>query len=114
MRAEDIRSNRAREVSDSYLQSQSGAAFILASKIIPEPLASEPSISMEIETYTEVSEANQVTIPGKAAYVPATQKNVPKYFTPIGALDMLMLKPMRLMTFPSKMKGDRSFVLSEK
>lgn len=56
---------------------------------------------------------HQVTIPGNAAYEPAIQKKVPKYFTPCDALEMLILKPMRHIVSPASMKGDRSFVLSE-
>ena len=52
--------------------------------------------------------------PGIAAYAPTTQKNVPKYLTPIGAFDMLIEKPIRHIMSPDRMKGDRILSLSEK
>ena len=54
------------------------------------------------------------TIPGNAAYAPETQKNVPKYFTPMRAFEMLIVKPIRHIIRPARMKGDRIFQRSER
>ena len=54
------------------------------------------------------------TIPGNAAYAPQTQKNVPKYLTPIETSEMLIVKPMRHKMRPARMKGDRIFHRSER
>jgi hypothetical protein len=42
-----------------------------------------------------------------------TMKKVPKYLTPLGAVDMFIEKPMRHIVRPARMKGYRIFNLSE-
>lgn len=56
---------------------------------------------------------NHVTSPTIAAYDPDTMRNVPKYFTPMAAFEILIEKPMRHMSIPAKMKGERIFNMSE-
>ena len=40
-------------------------------------------------------------------------KNVPKYFTPMAACEMLIEQPRRHMRRPARMKGERSLSASE-
>lgn len=47
------------------------------------------------------------------AYDPDTIRNVPKYFTPMDACEMLIEKPVMHMRRPAKMKGERSLSLSD-
>ena len=48
-----------------------------------------------------------------AAYEPATQKKVPKYFTPTATSEMLIAKPKRHMRRPTKMNGERKLMASD-
>lgn len=57
--------------------------------------------------------AHQATVPGYAAYNPAIQKNVPKYFAPIGASEILMAKPIRAMSRHAKRNGERILTWSD-
>lgn len=57
--------------------------------------------------------AYHATTPGNAAYDPDTQKNVPKYFTPIGASEILMAKPIRHITRPARINGERFWTRSD-
>ena len=43
-----------------------------------------------------------------------THRNVPKYFTPLGAFEMLMEKPTAEERRPARMNGQRNLRLSEK
>ena len=52
-------------------------------------------------------------MPGKAAYEPDTQKNVPKYLTPIGTSAILIANPIAHMHSPARMNGYRILILSD-
>ena len=57
---------------------------------------------------------HHATMPGLAEYDPATHRNVPKYFTPAGASEILMPKPTAETRRPARTNGQRNFSLSEK
>ena len=52
-------------------------------------------------------------MPGKAAYAPPTQRNVPKYFAPMTVLDMLIEKPIMHMVKPARINGNRILMRSD-
>jgi len=52
--------------------------------------------------------------PGVAEYDPATHKKVPKYFTLLGALEMLIPKPTAQQRRAARRNGQRNLSLSEK
>ena len=56
----------------------------------------------------------QLAALGNIPYDPATQKNVPKYFTGKEALEIWMPKPMKHIAWPVRTNGKRHFILSEK
>ena len=53
-------------------------------------------------------------IPGTPEYDPVTHRNVPKYFTPLEALEILMANPVALKRRLAKTNGQRNLRLSEK
>ncbi len=60
-----------------------------------------------------VLEAHQAVIAGYAAYPPDTTRNVPKYFTPIGAAEMLIANPARQSSWPHSTNGERRWMRSD-
>lgn len=52
-------------------------------------------------------------MPVIAEYEPDTQRNVPKYFTPMAASEMLIAKPTKHKRSPAPMKGERILSVSE-
>ena len=56
---------------------------------------------------------NHVTSPTVAAYDPDTMRNVPKYFTPMAAFEILIEKPTKHISIPARIKGERIFSLSD-
>jgi hypothetical protein len=57
---------------------------------------------------------DQLIGPGLLAKLPMMHKYVPKYLTPDGASEILMIYPSRAIDCPANMNGERSLVLSEK
>ena len=84
-------------------------ALVLPSQVVAQPIRREYKVKAAI---TEPS--HQATVPGKPAYVPVIQKNVPKYLTPGGALEMLMPNPMTSKKRLIRIKGERFFMRSDR
>lgn len=56
---------------------------------------------------------HHATDPGYAAYNPVMQRNVPKYFVPFVAVEILMENPTRLMRRQMKRNGERILTWSD-
>jgi hypothetical protein len=92
------------------LEGHGGSSLVLAGDISTQP-EKDIVIITEIVDWWDI---NHARTPGTAEYDPATHRNVPKYFTPVGASEMLMVKPTALERRLAKMNGQRSLSLSEK
>ena len=56
---------------------------------------------------------HQATVPEKAAYSPEMHKNVPKYFAPIDASEILIKKPTSPISRHTKRNGERILTWSD-
>ena len=112
LRAEYVRRDRARKVSDADMERHAHAALVLSSEVVAEPVAGARSGLSKFGARRKVR-SHQLTTPGNVAYDPVTQKNVPKYLTPEGASEMLIENPMRSMQSPARMKGERRWMRSD-
>jgi hypothetical protein len=104
----DVRCDCSSKVSNSDVEGHADATFVLPCEVVAQPLS---HINMRMNMSD--SSAYQATTPGNPAYAPATQRNVPKYFAPEGAFDMLIPKPIAQEVSDARMNGNRIWIRSD-